>query len=61
MKIYCCACGKQVVKDRNPSPNDKYITKIEGGRAGFKSNEVFCGYCSEDMDENGLFPEERNY
>lgn len=59
MKIYCCVCGKQAVKDRNPSRDDEYITKLESSRAGFKSNEVFCGYCAEEMDENGLFPEER--
>jgi hypothetical protein len=42
----------------NPSRDDKRVTKLEGGRAGFKANEVFCGYCAENMDENGLFPEE---
>lgn len=43
----------------SPSINDKYCTKGEGSKAGFKSDEVFCGYCAEDLDENGLFPEER--
>lgn len=57
-KLYCCCCGKQALKNENPPQDDKYKTKLEGGRAGFKSNEVFCGYCSLDMDENGLFPEE---
>lgn len=58
MRIICCCCGKQAVKDQNPDKFDKYITKLEGGRAGFKAGECFCGYCAEDMDENGLFPEE---
>lgn len=58
MKVYCCCCGKQAVRNRNPSRDDKRVTKLEGGRAGFKANEVFCGYCAENMDENGLFPEE---
>jgi hypothetical protein len=58
VKLVCCCCGKQAVWGREPSRDDKHVTKIEGGRAGFKSGEVFCGYCAEDMDENGLFPEE---
>jgi len=58
MKIHCCCCGKQAVRGQNPSSHDKYTTKIEGGRTAFKSNECFCGYCSEQLDENGLFPEE---
>lgn len=60
-KIICCVCGKQVVTGQNPSRYDLYITKLEGAKAGFNSNEVFCGYCAEDLDENGLFPEEREY
>jgi hypothetical protein len=59
MKIYCCVCGKQAVKGQYPSRYDLYITKTEGGRAGFNRDECFCGYCAEEMDENGLFPEER--
>ena len=54
----CCCCGKQAVSGQNPSRCDKRITKLEGARAGFKTGEVFCGYCAEEMDENGLFPEE---
>jgi hypothetical protein len=58
MRLVCCCCGKQALRDCNPSRHDKYTTKLEGGRAGFKTGEVFCGYCAEDLDENGLFPEE---
>jgi hypothetical protein len=58
-RIYCCCCGKQAVWDQYPSIYDKYITKMEGSKAGFKFDEVFCGYCAMDLDENGLFPEER--
>lgn len=55
--IHCCCCGKQVVSWK---PNhDDYVTTLVGARAGFNRNEVFCGYCAEDLDENGLFPEER--
>lgn len=32
---------------------------MEGAKAAFNRNEVFCGYCAEELDENGLFPEER--
>lgn len=59
MKVYCCSCGKQAVKDYNPSRDNKYATKQEGGRTAFNVGEIFCGYCAEEMDENGLFPEER--
>lgn len=59
MRIYCPCCAKQVVWNQNPSRHDNYITKAEGGRTGFRQDEMFCGYCAEDMDENGLFPEER--
>lgn len=31
---------------------------MEGAKASF-GGEVFCGYCAEELDENGLFPEER--
>lgn len=59
MIIYCCCCGKQVLKDSPPSRFDKYTTKSQGGKANF-GNTVFCGYCAEDLDEYGLFPEERS-
>lgn len=59
MIITCCVCGKQVLWNRFPSIDDKYCTKGEGSKAAFNSNEVFCGYCAVDLDENGLFPEER--
>lgn len=59
MRVVCCVCGKQVVSE-SPPPwrNDKYCTKKHGSRAGFRAGECFCGYCAEEMDENGLFPEE---
>jgi len=58
MKIYCCTCGKQAV-NYNVSPYDENLTILKGSKAAFKSNEVFCGYCAVDLDENGLFPEEK--
>ena len=59
VRLYCCCCGKQAVKNGKPPRHDKYTTTLEGARAGFSRGEVFCGYCAEEMDENGLFPEEQ--
>ena len=56
--IRCCCCGKQCVSYNVP-PDDKHCTIMRGGKAAFKHNEIFCGYCAVDLDENGLFPEER--
>lgn len=63
VRLYCCVCGKQAVRKQMPSRNNQRITKIEGGRAGIGNcgpgtRLVFCGYCAEDLDENGNFPEE---
>ena len=57
-KIYCSCCCKQAVRNQNPDRHDKYITKLEGAKADF-NNRVICGYCAEELDEDGLFPEER--
>jgi len=59
VRLYCCCCGKQAIKSGKPSRHDKYTTTLEGARAGFSYGQVFCGYCAEEMDENGLFPEEQ--
>lgn len=57
-KIYCVSCGKQIVMDWKPSRYNGLVTTHFGAKsAGF--GNVFCGYCSEDLDEHGLFPEER--
>lgn len=55
--IYCCVCSKQCL-DREVSKWDKYCTTLIGAKANF-GNTVFCGYCAKDLDEYGLFPEER--
>lgn len=57
MRIYCVCCGKQAIDDE-VNRNDLYVTTLKGARPGFNRNECYCGYCSEDLDENGLFPEE---
>ena len=59
VRLYCCCCGKQAIKNGKPPRHDKNTTTLEGARAGFSRGEVFCGYCAEEMDENGLFPEEQ--
>jgi hypothetical protein len=60
MKIICVCCGKQAIKEQ-VSEYDQYTTTLIGARAAFNSGECYCGHCSKDMDENGLFPEERQY
>ena len=57
-RIYCCTCGKQCVS-YNVSKDDKYCTIREGAKASIGNNVCICGYCSIELDENGLFPEER--
>lgn len=59
MRIYCCVCGKQAIWDQNISRYDQYVTTLYGSKTGFHLDECFCGYCAEEMDENGLFPEEQ--
>jgi hypothetical protein len=56
MKIICVCCGKQAIKDA--ADEETYITTLKGARAAFHPHEIYCGNCAEDMDENGLFPEE---
>lgn len=58
MKVVCVCCGKQALNQKVPV-DDEFTTTLIGARAGFTAGECFCGHCAEDMDENGLFPEER--
>lgn len=60
MIINCSCCTKQCVSYKVPI-TDKYCTILKGAVASFNSNERICGYCAKDLDENGLFPEERGY
>lgn len=54
--IKCACCGKQIVK-YSVSRYDEFSTNgpvvFMGPTLG-----VSCKYCSEDLNENGLFPEE---
>jgi len=56
MKIYCASCGRQVVP-RNEST--QYIAPGLCPKAAVGLKQVFCDECSQELDENGLFPEER--
>lgn len=54
-KIYCFCCGKQIVNYH--IENDDYITC---GPVKFMGCGKYCCFeCGKDLDENGLFPEER--
>lgn len=58
MIIRCSCCAKQAI-NRYVSRFDKYCTILDGAKADF-NNQVICGYCAKDLDEYGLFPEERS-
>ena len=60
MKRYCSCCGKQAIKGNTPR-DDKYCTIIRGAVTDCNPDYVICGYCAEDLDENGLFPGECGY
>lgn len=56
--IKCTCCAKQIVSYK-VEPNDKYCTNgpcISMGTLGWS-----CYCCSQDLDQNGLFPEEEGY
>lgn len=57
MKIYCSCCAKQVVKEQC-NRYDRLVTTNVGAKTSGSPNEVICGFCAEDLDENGNFPEE---
>ena len=58
MKKYCTCCGKQVV-DAIVSINEPYMTILKNSVCDF--NGLICAYCSNDLDENGMFPEEYRF
>ena len=55
--LYCCSCGRQIKKKGISS--DKLEAPLYGFKLNF-GNTIFCGDCAKDLDENGLFPEERH-
>jgi hypothetical protein len=56
MKVHCSCCAKQITNATVPREN-KEMTVAQGAKAGF-GNQKICGYCAEELDENGLYPEE---
>ncbi len=54
--IYCQCCSRQLV-DYECKSNDKTIVSRRDAKRMI--NGYCCSGCSEDLDENGLFPEER--
>ena len=55
-RIYCACCGRQVVSykvsdDRIVGPRSRAVAMVSG---------ACCHQCAGDLDENGLFPEERD-
>lgn len=51
----CACCGRQVVNYK--VYRSRYVTS--GPVTLLCSGEVACCECSRDLDEDGLFPEER--
>ena len=57
IKIYCCVCARQIV---SYEADDDYII---GSRSviNMGPGKFCCLNCGKDLDENGLFPEERSF
>lgn len=55
MRIVCECCGRQIVPGQGIP--DEYTTYGPVKRLCFDT--YVCGPCGKDLDENGLFPEER--
>lgn len=56
MKIVCECCGRQILP--GPGVPDKYVTY--GPARRLVADQYLCGQCARELDEDGLFPEERN-
>ena len=55
MIVYCDCCARQIVE----SPWSTELTAPLVGAKSLGFGKRACGECSKDLDENGLFPEER--
>lgn len=53
-RIECEVCSRQVI---DADVDDAYCAPLKGGRMGFRS--IICGICAKELDENGMYPEER--
>ena len=56
MRIECCCCCKQIV-NYSVNRNDQYVTS--GPATVMGPNIYSCAECSSELDEFGMFPEER--
>lgn len=56
MKVYCCVCGRQI----SNKPWSKELQAPMPATA-MGADSYACADCSADLDENGLFPEERGF
>jgi len=54
MKQYCQCCSRQIVSYK---ANEERI--VGGEPSIIMVNGLCCFMCAKDLDENGLFPEER--
>lgn len=52
----CSCCARQIVSYTVHTHN-KYMCMLPAINMGF--GQWYCKECSKDLDENGLFPEER--
>lgn len=55
IKKYCPCCGRQVV---SYNQSDEHTASGTRPKRAVNPNELFCDECGEELDENGLFPEE---
>jgi hypothetical protein len=55
VKIKCCCCGKQIVPYNQ---FDEYVAPGLQIKKAIRTDEGFCDECGNELDENGLFPEE---
>ena len=53
--MFCAVCGRQIFKG---SVSTKETAPFRGSVFNGPTS-LICGDCSKDLDENGLFPEER--
>lgn len=55
MRIVCECCARQILPGSGTP--DEYVTY--GPVRKLFGCQYICGHCARDLDENGLFPEER--
>ena len=56
MRIDCCVCGRQICKDPWSKELQAPLPATHMGIGTYA-----CGDCFKDLDEYGLFPEEKQF